>query len=228
MYFQCQLYHHIVQVAQQDMAPLINKLTAESQAQGSNSFAIEQGSDRIALLLADRTDFGHLRKTFIKAFEELRQKAPNVTLEAVGTTQSILENLHRAIKPSDARCHVDINVYGPQSESEIVGAVLMRHKLWLQRPDNYKAGEFPYVNPHTISFPGMKDEVVMQEPQEPAESAPTMPQSEEEVLDQVMTEVHEHLTRDQGLSMESGGQSIKTELLPSVTAKSPLPLLYKY
>ncbi|KAK7928395.1 hypothetical protein PG985_005393 [Apiospora marii] len=200
--------------SQQDMSPLIDKLTAEFHTHGINSFTVEHGTDRIALLLADRTDFGHLRKTLIKAFEELRHKAPGVSLEAVGVTQSILENLHRAIKPSDARCHVDINVYGPQSQAEIVGKVLMSHKLWLQRPDNYKANEFPYVNPHTISFPGMKEEVVMQEPQELVESSSTLPQSEEEVLDQVMAEVHDHLTRDQGLAMESGGQSIKTELLP--------------
>ncbi|KAK8106768.1 SNF2 family N-terminal domain-containing protein [Apiospora kogelbergensis] len=210
------LHHHIVQVAQQDMSTLIKKLTPDSLSQRIKTFAIDQSSDRIALQLADRSDFGHLRKHFIKAFEELRKKAPGVSLEAIGLTEDILEKINRATKSAEARCHVDINVYGPEYQSDVVGAVLMKHKLWLQRPDNYRVDEVTYLNPQAISFPGLKEQEAMQEQQALVESSPlaSPPRSEEEVLGQVMSEVHGQLTRDRGLGMESGDQSITTELLP--------------
>ena len=59
--------------------------------------------------------------------------------------------------------------------------------------------------------------VVLLRPEETArdlmKAVGSLGRSEEEILGQVMSEVHNQLTRDRGLGMESGDQSIKTELL---------------
>ncbi|KAK8050946.1 SNF2 family domain-containing protein [Apiospora rasikravindrae] len=183
------------------MSTLVKKLAPDSGSQELSSFTVEQSSDRVALLLEDGTDFGYLRKHFIKAFEDMRQKAPGASFEAIGNTRDIKERINSAAKLTDARCRVDINVYGPLDQAEI-------------RPDMYRISEAPYKNPQTISFPELQNLEIMEEPQGIKESILLQPRTEEEVLEQVMSEVHGQLSRDRELGMESGGQSIKTELLP--------------
>ncbi|KAK8127289.1 hypothetical protein PG984_008397 [Apiospora sp. TS-2023a] len=207
-----QLDHHIVQVAQQDMSTLFEKIIPDSL--GNSFFTIEQSSDRIALLLGDGTDFGYLRKHLIQTFEELRQKAPNLTFEAVAVTKDVHGSLSRATKPTDARCHVDINIYGPQDQAELAGSVLLNHKLWLQRPDRYQKVNSTYMNPHTITFPELDGDMMLQEPRGPNGADQKTSQTDEEALEQVISGVYGHSKRDKELGMESGGPSITTELLP--------------
>ncbi|KAK7998320.1 hypothetical protein PG989_006360 [Apiospora arundinis] len=196
------------------MAALIAKLNSDSSPTHTNSFAIEHDHERIALNMKDGSSFGYLQKKFIKPFRELHKVTTCVEIEAVGATSDILQSIHRAAKPVDARCLVDINIYGPQNQAEAIGDVLTKYRLWLQRPDSYRSSNSSYMNPHAISFPDLEEQMDIEESARHENPSPDSHQSEEEVLDQVMSEVHDGLSRDRELSMEAGDQRISTELLP--------------
>ncbi|KAK6819490.1 hypothetical protein PG987_015973 [Apiospora arundinis] len=83
-----------------------------------------------------------------------------------------------------------------------------------KRPDIYRSTNAPYMNPHTISFPDLEEQMDIEEAARAEDPSPVSRQSEEEVLDQVMSEVHNGLSRDKGLGMESGDQRVSTGLLP--------------
>jgi SWI/SNF-related matrix-associated actin-dependent regulator of chromatin subfamily A3 len=196
------------------MSALFFKLVPCTPPLEVQAFALQHSPDRIALQMRDGTTFGYLRRHLVKAFEQLQEHIGFIELEAVGITKDILENLRRAMKPSDATCHVDINIYGPRENAKLVGDMLTEHKLWLQRPDNFSDKEFLYMNPHTISFAELEGHLVVEEPVQENDAAAPSSQSDEAILDQVMSEVHEHLNRDKRLSMESADQVLLTGLLP--------------
>ncbi|KAK6852342.1 hypothetical protein PG995_010893 [Apiospora arundinis] len=198
-----------------DMKELADKLISSSSSHHkTNNFVIQLGGGRIALLLQDGSDFAYLQKQFIKPFAELRETAQDIEFEAVGVTADILKNIHSASKFRDARCVVDINVYGPQEQAEPIGHILMKYELWLQRPDNYRSGFVSYMNPHAIRFPDLEERIALEGSTRVEDPSPVSQQSEENALSQYMSEVHDGLSRDKVLGVDSGGQLITTPLLP--------------
>ncbi|KAK7981453.1 hypothetical protein PG988_003691 [Apiospora saccharicola] len=191
-----------------DMMALAAKLTLESSSSNINSFSIGIPDERVVVTMQDGSRFGYLADRFFKPFKELQQICAHVNLEAVGVTSDIIQTLRREAKHTDARCFVDINMYGPCDLAESVGSKLVKHKLWLQLPDNYQKGESIYMNPHTISFPDVEEQMAT-ERLAAVEDAPSSPtQNEEEVLDQVMSEVHNRLSRDKELGMGTGANAL--------------------
>ncbi|KAK8868948.1 SNF2 family N-terminal domain-containing protein [Apiospora arundinis] len=209
------LHQYTATLAQLDMKTLAMKLTSSSSPHNkTNTFAIRHSGERIALLLQDGSDFAYLQKQFIKPFSQLRQVTQDIEFEAVGVTADILKNIHNASKLREARCVVDINVYGPRERAEAIGNTLMKYELWLQRPDNYRSGFVSYMNPHAIRFPDLEEQIAIEGSTMVEDPSPVLQQSEENALSQYMSEVHDGLSRDKVLGMDSGGQLITTRLLP--------------
>ncbi|KAK8059215.1 SNF2 family N-terminal domain-containing protein [Apiospora saccharicola] len=193
---------------------LAAKLTLDSSSANINYFNIAIQNERVVVTMQDGSRFGYLADRFFKPFRELQHISGDVSFEAVGVTTDIIQTLRRAAKHTDARCFIDINIYGPCDLAESVGKKLVKYKLWLQLPDNYQKGESIYMNPHTISFPDVEEQMAAERLAAAEDTPSSQTQNEEEVLDQVMSEVHDRLSRDKGLGMEAGGQRLTTELLP--------------
>lgn len=143
----------------------------------------------------------------------MQRISASIQFEAVAITSDIRDILKKAAKQKDARCYVNINIYGPSKHSETVGDLLTDHRLWLQRPENFRGNEFPYQNPHMISFPELGNQAEVEERETVGEPVQEPPK-EKENLNKVMSDVHNTLKRDRELGMESGGPNVITELLP--------------
>lgn len=197
------------------MNRLAEKLAPESSPRFEvSSFTLKRGTESIALQMEDGSDFGTLARRFVDVHKDLQRISPSIHFEAVAITTDILDILKRAAKQKDARCYVDINIYGPCEHSKHVGDLLTDHKLWLQRPDNFRGNEYPYLNPHMITFPELAEQTEIEEPEAPVEEPAPEPPKEKETLNEVLSEVHNNTTRDRELGMESGGSNVITELLP--------------
>ncbi|KAK4210760.1 SNF2 family N-terminal domain-containing protein [Rhypophila decipiens] len=191
------------------------KKLAASRPDDVQKFKVIPNTAHILLTLPDETKFGFLRDNMTKPLESLLRKGPAIQVEAVGITERLCKEIGRATKPEDALVHVDINIYGPQSLRDEVGAVLSGHKLWLQRPDCYRS-QYPYSNqsnPHMIIFPDVHGDLVEEEIQKEISPA-SKPRTAKTKLDKFMEEVHISAEdKENGLENETGDQRLKTPLL---------------
>ena len=111
------------------MNKLAERLAPESSPRSEiSSFSVKRGVESIALQMEDGSDFGTLARRLIEVHKDLQRISPSIQFEAVAITTDILDVLKRAAKQKDARCNVDINIYGPQDRSKQVGDLLTEHK----------------------------------------------------------------------------------------------------
>jgi SWI/SNF-related matrix-associated actin-dependent regulator of chromatin subfamily A3 len=167
----------------------------------------------ILLTLPDESEFGLLRDNMKTALESFLRQYPVIELEAVGHTTQLRNEISRASKPEEALVHVNINIYGPEDRAKEVGDELSKHKLWLQRPDNFKA-QFPYRNPHALHFKELEGLMVEEEMRKEL-STVSKPRAltEENRLNHLVREVEKSLTRANELGVETGDRRLNTGLL---------------
>jgi SNF2 family DNA or RNA helicase len=186
-----------------------------SPADGSNvhhmqKFVLEARSDHILLSFHDGTQFGYLKDNMTEALKPLLT-SEGLSFEAVAHTADLRARMAKVEKQGDIVVHVDINIYGSKARAKAVGEELSTKKVWLQKPDYYKR-QYPYENPHLISFPDVEIAVpeVVQEVQVPQA---VIPQPVVNTVQQVVNEVHRGLHRADDLDEEEGDVRLKTPLL---------------
>ncbi|KAK0710005.1 SNF2 family N-terminal domain-containing protein [Lasiosphaeria miniovina] len=207
------LYKHDVKLVSKNMHSLAMKLTQLAQNDPSHvqKFTLTSKPVHILLSLPDGTEFGFLRHNMTEALESLLCESPAVQLEALGLTSHLCQQMSHATKPDEALVQVNINIYGPPGRANDIGETLSNQKLWLQKPDHLKAN-LPYHNPHTLAFPELQGELE-EEDITRITSATTRPVVEEERLRNLVTSVHNSLSRANELEDEAGDQRLKTKLL---------------
>lgn len=210
-----------MKLVSQPMVNVVHNLEklAESRADHIQKFKVTHKTVHILLTLPGDIKFGYLRDNMTKALEPLLQKSPTIQIEAVGNTNQLCEQIGRATKPDEALVQVNINIYGPLDQRGEVGSILSRHKLWLQRPDDYRA-QFPYSqesNPHMITFPELQGQVIEEEVRKELSTA-SKPRAEKQRLEKLIQEI-QHSTRDRESGLENEDQKLETELLGWVNPK---------
>jgi hypothetical protein len=131
-------------------------------------------------------------------------------LQGITFRGSVMQKISTTDRASNAVVHIDINIYGPPDMASKVGLHLSKHRVWLQRPDNFDT-RCPYLNPQKIDFPELENPDELQE------------QIQADVDDQVVTNqiselVHELQadTRRAARLDRVAGDNLKTPLLPWV------------
>ena len=206
-----------VKLSEQSMPDLNAKLQEchrEGPAQDMQTFCVEHKADHMVLMFADGMALGILRDNIFKSFSPILQRERALHLEAVAVTRVICDRIGKINKASDRIVKVDINVYGARRDAQRIGEDLSAKKLWLQRPDKAR---FPYENPHVISFPGMEHvSASMNDVQAGGGAANSNPRTEEERVQQMVSEVHDSLQRANELETTSGDRRLKPQLLECV------------
>jgi hypothetical protein len=193
------------------MAVLDAKLcpSDETQPNPIQKFNLESKTDHILLVFPDGTHFGCLRDNMTKAMASLLG-AEDLKFEAVALTQHLRGIIAKVDKSGDAVVQVDINIYGPRGKASSVGEDLSKSKLWLQQPDYFKK-QYPYENPHVIHFPELEGAASLEEVHN--DVSVTKPQSDQERLQRIVSQVHQSLQREKNLDRTAGDQRLKTGLL---------------
>lgn len=95
--------------------------------------------------------FARLNKLISKDLSELLQGFPTVRLKAYLSRKDLV--LGSESWRSGNAINVEINIYGPEGESEKIGKKLSKSGNFLQQP-RFGAGGMKYVNPHILRMPG--------------------------------------------------------------------------
>jgi hypothetical protein len=113
-----------------------------------------QGFDSLSIQLPNGSPLGHISDKRSRALRELVSNA-SFSCEPILLSSKLRLKIGKVTKKSEAKFHVDVNIYGPASQALEIGNQLSNCKAWLQKPDYYKKS-FPYENPHKISFPELE------------------------------------------------------------------------
>ncbi|KAH6895916.1 SNF2 family N-terminal domain-containing protein [Thelonectria olida] len=145
------------------MENLLKQLSSGSAGQETDTrvFVLDQTGEHVALLLPNGTKLGYPDTEKMKVLSSLLGRE-RLEFEAVASHHKLFTKISKTDKSSEAKVHVDINIYGPASMASLVGDHLTIHKAWLQRPDYHKRG-YDYENPHFINFPEFGDSTQIEE-----------------------------------------------------------------
>ncbi|KAJ5660825.1 uncharacterized protein N7484_000197 [Penicillium longicatenatum] len=119
-------------------------------SRSSQSFQVRQ-EGRFFSLQHNGGNFARLNKLISGDLSELLQEFPMVRLKAF-LSRKDLEIGSESWRPGNA-ITVEINIYGPEAESETIGKKLSKSGNFLQQP-RFGAGGMKYVNPHILRMPG--------------------------------------------------------------------------
>ncbi|KAH6647230.1 SNF2 family N-terminal domain-containing protein [Truncatella angustata] len=197
-----------------DMSVLDAKLRPTQNTTLNQRFQLKDKTDHVQLSFADGTEFGYLRGNYTKGLASYLA-SPTLYFEAIVGTDTLRETIGRAAKPSEALVRVNINVYGPPSEADDVGARLSEHKLWLQKPDHLFR-DIEYKNPQVLEFEDL-DLSLLDQPMELLERGRAKPRTEEDHLLQTVHQVYNSTRRQDGLAQRDVSGHFKTKMLPHQT-----------
>jgi hypothetical protein len=119
-------------------------------SRSSQSFQVRQ-EGRFFSLQHNGENFARLNKLISGDLSELLQDFPTVRLKAY-LSRKDLEIGSESWRPGNA-ITVEINVYGPEVDSDKIGRKLSKSGNFLQQP-RFGAGGMKYVNPHILRMPG--------------------------------------------------------------------------
>ena len=191
---------------------LQQRQTRDGLGQDIQTFRAKQKADHLVLLFPDDVALGILRDNIFKCLSPIMEHNKALKLEAVAATSILCDRIGKINRATDRIVKVDINVYGLRQDAKRIGEELSSKRLWLQRPDKTP---FQYENPHVISFPGM-EHVLAGVNEVQTNSGTHNPRSEEERVQQFVSEVHDSLQRANELETTSGDRRLKTALLEYV------------
>ncbi|GAB1214628.1 hypothetical protein ATERTT37_003792 [Aspergillus terreus] len=107
--------------------------------------------DPVAMFL-DGTKLGYFSRGITNALRDI-VNLPSIEFEAVVNLAALESAI---LSPANPKLAVEINVYGPASARDRVGADLSEKQLYLQMPNELREG-IDYDNPHLLQFDGMDE-----------------------------------------------------------------------
>ncbi|KAL4944056.1 hypothetical protein BDV06DRAFT_233907 [Aspergillus oleicola] len=202
----------------QDLHEKVARLR-EINSERSHVFRIQRNNDNGELFLSfsDGTSLGYLSEKMVKAVATLID-LPNFEMEAFTALGEIIEAIRRAGKAADAKFRVNINIYGLESNRDLVGRELSGSGLFLQVPDIVRPN-VSYDNPHMLRMDGMEESDTEEEEEEEVAAEPeedtVEAQSEQDAdFEDTIAEVFGSLRRQEGLNRLEGGENLNSTLYP--------------
>jgi SWI/SNF-related matrix-associated actin-dependent regulator of chromatin subfamily A3 len=141
------------------MQDLRSSLMARPANAKTMRLAIHPERDFLKLVSEDNTDVGQLCETATKPFNKVMEFA-GVRLEGFIDLNVCIQCIDKAKRLHDAVFKIDINVYGPASARNGVGAALEVSQIYLQ-DTVYDVSGYSYDNPHMLSFPEIPTDAVL-------------------------------------------------------------------
>ncbi|KAI9663837.1 MAG: hypothetical protein M1821_007327 [Bathelium mastoideum] len=190
------------------------KAMSKSDARTYQFFHLEMSSDQqILLFFPDGTELGILNDNHSDLWKECVRKVPSIRFAALCQKFVLHDFIGRVGKVSDAKFRVNINIYGPNSFSRLVGDEIFAHKTYLQKPDVCPAG-YAYDNPHVIKFPEMHSlqSVAVEQSNETRQKS-EFQRPDAEQFQATLNEVYSSLTRGAKLGGLQGDERLNTRLL---------------
>ena len=207
----------------QDLLKKVRLLKQDAQrVSGIQSFSMRKSSDQqLFLRFPDGSDMGYLSEKLTNALKHLFDRS-GVEFEALVGLGLLEDTINRSGKASDAAMRVNINVYGPESDRDDIGKRLSSANLFLQDPDQCRAG-LAYINPHIMQFSEIEESEEEVEPDmEPSIVEPPEPEPpEDEEFQEVVAGVFNSLQRGHGLQRIQDNERVKIGLFPCVVFEMP-------
>lgn len=182
------------------------KLENGNREDGINRFTLLDNTDHILLKLPNDAKFGYLDNKRTEALLPLLSWE-NLEFEATAPYRKLLQKIIKFDKATEAKVHVDINIYGPSSVASEVADCLTTHKAWLQKPDYQKP--VPYENPHVLKFPGHDGT----NPEEISRQGFPLAPTADDILQGTIQAIQASTSRDDNLEAISSSYELRTELL---------------
>lgn len=190
-----------------NMAEVDRRLTANFNKLQVFKIAKVEGSSSLEVRFDDDVKFGDLDVRSSQAIDAMPGRH-ELEIQGQAETDAIRNVAYKAQKEALAVIRVNIHISGPVSLSEEVGAELMRHRAWLQRP---LAPRHPYHNPQHIVFPGIDVEYLQYHVEADGLGVKDEKQSNEG-FQKTIAEVYDTLTRDKSLNKIEGDIGLRTHL----------------
>lgn len=157
----------------------------------------------------DGSPLGELNKQLEETLNDLSNHF--LELEVAAPIRPIRETIGKATREKEAIVRVNINLYGSRSKAQIIGQVLSKHKVYLQRPDYLRPGVI-YDNPHVLKLANVmapQSGIIVQ-----VGTSAKHPQDSGEELKKNIAAVFSSLRRGKALNELEGDQRLTTALLP--------------
>jgi SWI/SNF-related matrix-associated actin-dependent regulator of chromatin subfamily A3 len=183
--------------------------------EASHRMSIMKSDEQFLVVFFDGTEMGQLNAQLEKAFDSIFQQQQHVDFEVFAPIKQIRETIGKSTKEKDAIVRVNINMYGNRDCAQQVGQQLSKHKVYLQRPDEVRAG-LVYDNPHELKLKLPNVQLLYNncEANTTTNEEVRTVSEKAEAFKKTISNVYSSLTRGQKLIGLEGDGRLKTQLLP--------------
>jgi SWI/SNF-related matrix-associated actin-dependent regulator of chromatin subfamily A3 len=193
------------------MLSLDQRVKVEAQNNRSKRLKVYilEVSDSFVLTFSEGLQLGQLSEQVVRALKDVAHNK-GFECDAFVDMTILRDKISKSKTLKDAAIRADLYLYGLHEHADIIGHVLSREKVFLQKPDHPRQG-LKYSNPHYLDLPGLdisSDSVSL-----PQEMTTKLDFDEGEALNSGIAEVYASLQRGNRLDRNAGSCGLKTILL---------------